>query len=225
MKGLLVAFASTALSLVAPGMAAARSCTVPDGAQVLARHGTTVVWSTQDGLGQRAVACVGRRTVELEVGDGLDTGFVLSRLRFSGRWLAYVDSYTISHNGDGGVRISLVDLRGRLSKASVTLGTWGFSDGRARIVVSGLGVTRDGGLAWRHSANVDPDGAHVADFDAVSVVDRAGGRFVARATPGAITGFRLHGTHVSWVASGVAASANLRGRARCPKDQTACLHP
>jgi hypothetical protein len=218
------ALAVAVAAVAAPHAAAARSCAAPVGAQILARHGATLVWTLRRSRGEeRAVACVSGRTIALATGDSINMDYTLSRFRFAGRWLAYVDDAVVSHYGDSQMYVTVVDLRGGQGRRSMFLGNFGGFDVRSQIIVTGLAVDRSGAMAWREAANVEPwDDGDAAPYDAVAVFDRGGARFVARTAPGTITGFRLKGSRVSWTADGASASASMHGHASCPHALANC---
>ncbi|WP_028065770.1 hypothetical protein [Solirubrobacter soli] len=204
------------LGLCAPAAADARPCAMPAGARLLGHSRNAVVWKVGDDDHWNAVVCVSGKRSSIEWGDWQGGDFRLSRLRFAGHWLAYVNSYSVGHYGDGGVRLSVVDLRKRVRTSDLYLMSQAMGDSRPRMTVTSLVLTREGAIGWRFSGNVDPARNLVEFHDGVGVLDRARARIVATAAPGEITAFRLRESTVTWTSGGVAGSAVMSGAARCP---------
>lgn len=147
--------------------------------------------------------------------------FALSRMRLSGRWMAYVDRYAVGHYGDGGLSVSMARLDGKASSFRFTVMSATSGDIRPRGVVTALMLDADGQMAWRFIANAAADGSLLPEtYEALAVVDANGVRIVARGTPGAISRPRMRGAEVTWIANGNPGHTTLHGHLDCNPDHS-----
>src|SRR5262245_42087708 len=109
----------TAAIAASPAEAATTRCVVPEGATVLARTATSVVWQQ----GNQWQGCAAGHSGALdENSDEKGAGSIteLTRVRLAGRYVAYVHRF-FDHYGGATVGIVVVDLLGRVPRAGATL--------------------------------------------------------------------------------------------------------
>jgi hypothetical protein len=208
-------------AVACPASAAAKErCAVPRGATVVARSPTAVVWKLEqeEELEWRGCSIRSGRSILLTESDQTYFFNSIARVRLAGRYAAYVETDG-DHYGSATLQVVVKDLVGRSAALSVELGGTDMNGPPMGLQVTGLAVTREGGIAWRTAAAQDallesPDKADRGPHDSVGILDERGAAIVSEAPFGTIGAFRLRRDRLTWTVSGAARSATLEGRAR-----------
>ena len=215
-RGLAGSIAVLALAVPVPASGASKRCAAPDGVVAVKGSASAVVFERQlpapSAVTRMASwGCLksrGRlwRLPDDRVSDTSDQS-VKTRLRLSGRFLAWTSATT--YRGFGGASVQVLDLRsGRRTGTDAGYDTPGGPQDAARV--AGLALTPTGAVAWLRWDLVHDGAGGWRPIASIVARDRGGVRLLDTGPRADVARLRSSGSTVTWSSRGEPRSARLR---------------